>query len=127
MAWRAGSKCVVFFLPGVVLGLNNIRKTGEFVVNIPPVRMVEAVMICSKNFPPEVDEFKQAGLEARPSCRVKAPGVAGCLAWAECTLVEEISRKSYSLVIGKVVNLEANDAFAMKRGKWTMSGRLRCP
>lgn len=97
--------------------LDNIRKTGEFVVNVPPVRMVEAVMICSKNFPPEVDEFEQAGLETRPSRKVKVPGVEGCLAWAECTLVEEISRKHYSLVIGKVVHLEANDDFFNEAGE----------
>jgi len=97
--------------------LDNIRKTGEFVVNVPPVRMVEAVMICSKNFPPEVDEFEQAGLEPRPSRKVKVPRVEGCLAWAECTLVEEISRKHFSLVIGKVVHLEANDDFFNEAGE----------
>lgn len=97
--------------------LNNIRETGEFVVNVPPVDMVEAVMVCSKNYPPEVDEFEQAGLKLRPSQKVKAPGIEGCLAWVECTLVEEISRKNYSLVIGKVVHLEADDRFFNEGGE----------
>lgn len=42
--------------------LENIRETGEFVVNIHPVGMEEAVMICSRNYPPEMDEFEMAGL-----------------------------------------------------------------
>jgi len=43
--------------------LNNIRQTGEFVVNVPPAGMEEQVIICSKNYPPEVDErfFNKAG------------------------------------------------------------------
>ncbi len=97
--------------------LSNIRETGEFVVNVPPVELAEAVMICSRNYPPEVDEFEEAGLKPRPSQAVKPPGVEGCLAWAECTLVEEIRRERYSLVIGKVVHLEADDRFFNEAGE----------
>jgi flavin reductase (DIM6/NTAB) family NADH-FMN oxidoreductase RutF len=35
----------------------------------------------------------------------------------ECTLVEEISRKNYSLIIGKVVHLEAEDKFFNEAGE----------
>ncbi|AIS51722.1 flavin reductase-like protein [Thermoanaerobacter kivui] len=97
--------------------LDNIRETGEFVINVPPVDLADAVMICSKNYPPEVDEFEQAGLKPRPSKKVKAPGIEGCLAWVECMLVEEISRKNYSLVIGKVVNLDVDDYYFNKYGE----------
>jgi hypothetical protein len=45
------------------------------------------------------------------------PGIEGCLAWAECTLVEEISRKHYSLVIGKVVHLEVDERFFNEAGE----------
>jgi len=67
--------------------LENIRHTKEFVVNIPGVGMEDAVMICARNYPPEVDEFQEAGLRPRPSTIVGAPGIEGCLAWAECTLL----------------------------------------
>jgi flavin reductase (DIM6/NTAB) family NADH-FMN oxidoreductase RutF len=91
--------------------LENIRQTGEFVINVPPAGMEEAVMICARNYPPEVDEFEMAGLKARPSTKVKSPGIEGCLAWAECVLVEEIAREKFVLIIGKVVHLEADDRF----------------
>jgi flavin reductase (DIM6/NTAB) family NADH-FMN oxidoreductase RutF len=90
--------------------LDNIRQTGEFVINVPPAEMADEVMICAKNFSPEVDEFEMAGLKARPSHKVKAPGIEGCMAWIECTLEEEIIRDKYSLIIGKVVHLEADDS-----------------
>lgn len=97
--------------------LTNIRETGEFVINIPPVGMEEAVMVCSRNYPPEVDEFEIAGLKPRPSDKVKAPGIEGCLAWAECIFEEEILREKFSLIIGKVVNLEVDEKFFDEEGK----------
>lgn len=91
--------------------LDNIRQTGEFVMNIPRAGMEEAVMVCARSFPPEVDEFQEAGLLARPSAAVKPPGIEGCLAWAECRVEEEIARQRYVLIVGRVVHLEADDRF----------------
>ena len=96
--------------------LDNIRETGEFVVNVPPATMVEEVMICARNFPPEIDEFEEAGLTPRPSTVVAPPGIEGSVAWMECRLVEEITREMYALVIGSVVHLEVNDRYATDGG-----------
>lgn len=97
--------------------LENIRHTKEFVVNIPRVGMEDAVMICARNYPPEVDEFQEAGLHPRPSTKVAPPGIEGCLAWAECTLLEEIIREKFVLIIGKVVHLEGDDMFFNSQGE----------
>jgi flavin reductase (DIM6/NTAB) family NADH-FMN oxidoreductase RutF len=91
--------------------LENIRQTGEFVINVPPEGMEDAVMICAQNYSPEVDEFVEAGLKARPSARVTPPGIEGWPAWAECEVEEEIAREKFVLIIGKVVHLEADDRF----------------
>jgi flavin reductase (DIM6/NTAB) family NADH-FMN oxidoreductase RutF len=96
--------------------LENIRQTKEFVINVPRAGMENAVMTCAKGFPPEVDELEEAGLMARPSSQVRAPGIEGCLAWAECTLEEEIAREKYVLIIGRVVHLEADDGFFSPEG-----------
>ena len=58
-----------------------------------------------------------AGLLARPSIKVKPPGIDGCLAWAECTLLEEIVREKFVLIIGKVVHLEVDDRFFNAQGE----------
>lgn len=97
--------------------LENIRQTGEFVVNIPGAGMEDAVMICARNYPPEVDEFQEASLRAKPSAKVRPPGIEGCLAWAECTLLEEIAREKFVLIIGKVVHLEVDDMFFNAQGE----------
>ncbi len=97
--------------------LENIRRTGEFVVNVPPAGMEDAVMITARNYPSEVSEFQEAGLKERPSAKVKPPGIEGCLAWAECVLQEEIARERFVLVVGKVVHLEVDDRFFNDRGE----------
>jgi flavin reductase (DIM6/NTAB) family NADH-FMN oxidoreductase RutF len=97
--------------------LDNIRDTGEFVVNVPPASMAEKAMTCAKNFPPEVDEFVEAGLKPRQSKKVAVPGIEGSLAWLECVLVEEISRERFSLIIGKVIHLEVDDSFFNQAGE----------
>ncbi len=91
--------------------LENIRQTGEFVLNIPRAGMEEVVMICARDYPPEVDELSEAGLAARPSKAVSPPGIEGCLAWAECRAEEEIERERYVLIVGRVEHLEADDRF----------------
>ncbi len=42
--------------------LNNIRATGEFVVNLVSEDLGERMNLTSPEFPPEVDEFDRAGL-----------------------------------------------------------------
>jgi len=96
--------------------LNNIRQTGEFVLNVMPVEMADEVMICSENFAPEIDEFEMAGLKPKPSSKVKPPGIDGSLAWIECRLEEEILKDNYSLIIGKVVHLEVDDGIIAEDG-----------
>jgi len=92
--------------------LDNIRETKEFVINVPSADLVEEVMICSRNYPREVDEFKEAKLKEKASQKIKAPSIDGCIAWMECILDKEIIEEGkYSIIIGKVVHLEADDQY----------------
>jgi len=92
--------------------LDNIRETKEFVVNVPSAGLVEEVMICSRNYPKEVDEFVEAKLKEKQSKKVKAPSIDGCIAWMECILDKEVTEEEkYSIIIGKVVHLEVVDQY----------------
>lgn len=106
--------------------LDNIRATGEFVVNVPPADMSREVMICARNYPPEIDEFAEAHLTPRLSTVVTPPGIEGCIAWMECSLVEEICRDNYVLVVGKVKRLEGNDRYFTPEGEMDPAARPLC-
>src|SRR3984885_2904025 len=51
----------------------NIRRTGEFVVNVVTEDLLQAMNICATDFPAEVDELERAGVKKRPSQFVKSP------------------------------------------------------
>lgn len=89
--------------------LANIRSTNQFVVNLAGAEMKDKVIPTAKNVAPEVDEFELAGLEERPSKRVRPPGVAGCYAWMECECVQLYEEDKYVLIMGKVLHLEVRD------------------
>jgi flavin reductase (DIM6/NTAB) family NADH-FMN oxidoreductase RutF len=68
--------------------LRNIEATGEFVVNVVPWRLREAVNLTSIDAPPEVDELAVASLTRQPSRTVRPPRVAESPAAMECRLLE---------------------------------------
>lgn len=74
-------------------------------------------MVYSRNYPPKVDEFEMAGLKSHISEEIRAPGIEEYLAWAERTLVEEALREKFSLIIGKVINLEVDENFFDEEGR----------
>ena len=89
--------------------LNNIRETGEFVLNLPGADLADKVMPTARYSPPEADEFELTGLEQKDSVSIKAPGIAGCYAWMECQLVKEYEEEQFVLLLGQVLRLEVRD------------------
>jgi flavin reductase (DIM6/NTAB) family NADH-FMN oxidoreductase RutF len=93
--------------------LNNIRATGEFVVNVVSEDFAGAMNLCSPEYPPEIDEFDISGLTPIPSDIVRPPRVQQSRINMECRLVQivNISPKPLggSLVIGEVVRFHIQD------------------
>lgn len=90
--------------------LENIRQTGEFVINLAGTDLSDKVIPTAKFSPPEADEFELAGLDEKPSVAVRPPGIKGCYAWMECRLEKLFEEPQYVLIMGKVVRLEVDDA-----------------
>ncbi len=93
--------------------LNNIRATGEFVVNVVSEDFAAKMNICSGEYPPEVDEFKVSGLTPVPSDLVKPPRVLESRVNMECRLVRivDVSAKPLggSIVLGEVIRFHVRD------------------
>lgn len=68
--------------------LNNLKATRECVVNIVSHVLVDAMNTSCGDYPPEVDEFEQAGLKKSLSKAVIVPGVEEALVRFECNLRE---------------------------------------
>jgi len=93
--------------------LHNIADTREFVVNIVSERFAEQMNRSSADYPPEVDEFVEAGLTPLASDLVAPPRVAESPVSMECRLhtILTVSTEPLggSLVVGIVVRFHLAD------------------
>ncbi len=83
--------------------VKNVLETGEFVVNILSEDLLGKMVITGSDFPPEVDEFKEAGLTPDPSLKIKAPRVREAKAWFECKLLKHERLYDTNLLFGEAV------------------------
>ncbi len=96
--------------------LDNIRETGEFVVNIPSRGILKNLWICAKKFPKGINEIERSGLTEKPSERVKPPRIMECVAWFECKLVNESDAGDHVILLGEVLAAEAIDGIINEKG-----------
>ena len=91
--------------------LRNIRATGEFAVNLVAERQLSAMVTTSGDWPPAIDEFEAAGLEAAEADAIDAPYVADAAAVLECRLFREVDLGDApnTLVIGEVLRVHLHD------------------
>lgn len=87
--------------------LENIRATGEFVVNIVTEEIAAQMNATSAEVGPEIDEFELSGLTPMPSERIRVPRVAESPVQMECRLRQVIEISPLpgggNLVLGDVV------------------------
>jgi flavin reductase (DIM6/NTAB) family NADH-FMN oxidoreductase RutF len=101
--------------------LLNIEATRQFVVNLAPSWLADAMNQTSAEYPLGVSEFEKAGLTPAPSSRVRAPRIAESPLSFECELYETLeigdgSLGSATLIIGRIVNIQV-DASAIQDEK----------
>jgi flavin reductase (DIM6/NTAB) family NADH-FMN oxidoreductase RutF len=92
--------------------VTNIRATGEFVCNVVPLALKDAMNLSSGEYHPDIDEFERAGLAKAPSLVVGPPRVAAAPAALECRLwrIVELPGAANVLVIGEVVGVHIADS-----------------
>ena len=109
----AGTPPTVLFSPGRRTGtpkdtLANAVANSEFTVNIVDESLAEAMNLTSGEYPPDIDEFALAELEARPGDVVAAPLVIEAPASLECRVthvVELADPPTNTVVFGEVVRI----------------------
>lgn len=93
--------------------LRNIKTTGEFAVNIVSEDLARAMNETATNYPPDLDEFRAAGLTPVPGVMVRAPYVAEAPVSMECRLFTLVpvgeGPGSSTLVIGTIALLHVRD------------------
>jgi len=80
-----------------------IKKTGEFVINVPTMKIVRKTLFCGRISGVECDKFKEAPLTAAPARKVRSPIIKECIAHLECKLVQTIPTGDHTLFVGEIV------------------------
>ena len=94
----------------------NAMETGEFVYNMVPYALREAMNQTSASVGRAVDEFELAGLEKAPSRIVKPPRVAASPIQLECKTIQVLALPTSKpglesrVVFGEVVGVHIHDA-----------------
>jgi len=91
---------------------NNIRATGEFVVNIPSFSSAGDVQQSGEDYPVGVSEVEELGLELRESSAVRPPRLADARVALECALhrIVEFGDAGNEFFVGEVKQLQVADA-----------------
>lgn len=91
--------------------LENIRATGEFVINMVPGHWAEIVQSASAEHPREVSEAELLGLQLLPSVAVEPPRFAECDIQFECRTHQicEFGNAPNHFVIGEVVRMHVRE------------------
>jgi flavin reductase (DIM6/NTAB) family NADH-FMN oxidoreductase RutF len=111
--------------------LVNIRRTGEFVVNLTDEPLARAMHETSGDFPPEIGEPDYLGLKLAPSRRVAVPRLADA-PWAmECKIWKLIDvNGDRQLIMGEGINfyirdeLSDRDAMRVHMDRYHPIGRM---
>ena len=90
--------------------LKNIRRTGEYVVNLADEGTANAMHASSAELPETESEFAKTGLTPVPAALVKHPRIAEAAASLECRVERRIEfGPERELVIGEILLIHARE------------------
>jgi len=102
----------------------NIRRTGEFVVNVVTEDIAQQMNICATDFPSEMSEVEIAGFTTAPSQKVKVPRLAEAHAALECREHTTLEIGRSRIILGRVVNFYVEDRFIDPAGPYINAEEL---
>ena len=98
--------------------LVNIRRTGQFCVNMVDMELAEAMILCGINFAPDVDEPAFAGLDTAPCRQIDARYIARTPCAMECRVERIIDFPRRAIILGEVVEMSVRDDCLDEQGRY---------
>ncbi|MCW4039857.1 MAG: flavin reductase family protein [Candidatus Bathyarchaeota archaeon] len=86
-----------------------ISRSGEFVVNIPSIDLVEEMHFCGTKSGRNIDKFTATSLTAIPAKVVKTPLIKECIGHLECKVIQTHVCGDHTLFVGQVVSACADE------------------
>jgi len=102
----------------------NIRRTGQFVVNVVTEDIAQQMNICATDFPAGISELEMANLATAPSTVVKVPRIASAHAALECIEHTTLEIGRSRIILGRVVSIYVEDKFVDPAGPYVRADEL---
>jgi flavin reductase (DIM6/NTAB) family NADH-FMN oxidoreductase RutF len=102
----------------------NIRRTGEFVVNIVTEDIAQQMSLCATGFPSDMSEVELVGLTTAPSQKIKVPRIAEAHAALECREHTTMEIGHSRIILGRVVGVYIEDRFVDPEGPYVKAEDL---
>lgn len=98
--------------------LRNVQDTGEFVSHVVDEEMAQAMILTAADFPPGMDEFVLAELQAVPSIDVRPPRIAAASVALECrvTQIVPVVGATNVMVLGRVLRFHVREDLLRPNG-----------
>lgn len=88
--------------------VRNIRRDGEFVVNMVDKALSQAMLVCGLAVAEDVDEVALAGLTAAPSAQIRARRIVESPCAMECRVDRLLEYGRRVIVIGEVLQMHVH-------------------
>jgi flavin reductase (DIM6/NTAB) family NADH-FMN oxidoreductase RutF len=102
----------------------NIRRTGQFVINVVTEDLMQQMNICATDFPAEVSEIDMAGLTTVPSKHIDVPRIAQAHAALECIEFTTMEIGRSRIILGRIVAMYIEDRFVDAAGPYVLAEEL---
>ena len=102
----------------------NIRRTGEFVVNVVTEDLAQQMNVCATDFPADINELEMACLTTAPSQSVKVPRIEQAHAALECREYATIEIGKSRIILGRVVSIYIEDKYVDSNGPYVKAEEL---
>ncbi len=94
-----------------------IRKTKEFVVNLPSLEQAKAVDWCGMVSGRRFDKFEKTGLTPAPATAVKCPVVLECPVNIECRVRNTLELGTHTLFLAEVAAVQVSAGLVDAKGR----------
>jgi flavin reductase (DIM6/NTAB) family NADH-FMN oxidoreductase RutF len=94
-----------------------VKKSREFVVNITSEANLKAADFCGNRSGREYDKFKELGLTAMPSKKVKAPLIKECPINLECVVHQSLLLGTHEMFIAEIVAVHVDEEMLTSDGR----------
>ncbi len=85
-----------------------IVESGEFIVNIPTLELLQEVYACGSLTGRSFDKFKKTNLTQMPGKKVKVPAIRECIAHLECKVDDQLVTGDHTIFVGKILEAYAD-------------------